>query len=105
MEKKFVDNDVFTFRVFLNGDLDNIRIPVYTPPFPQVDNAEKLYEQEDIVREAYFTPERINELKQMFIRRITENENPFRIECIDRDGGYNVTEDMLFTINKKSPSV
>lgn len=105
MKEKFVDNDVFVFQVHVKWDLRCLRIPVYTKPFPTRPTRQEWFEDEKTVEKAYFTKERIEELKKEVIRRIKNSENPFNIECIDRDGGYNVTEDMLFTIDEKSPSV
>ena len=93
--KKYVDNDVFKFRCALKWDLLDCDITVYTKPFP--DDAKDTDEQ---VMEKYFTKEKIDELKQMFIQRIQECENPLDIVCVDWDGGYEVTEDMLFDVEK-----
>ena len=105
MKKKFVDNEVFKFYVRLNTGLYNTYVTVYTPPLPMPKTEMESYEQEYEVQKAYFTPERIEELKKEFIKGIQEAENPFYISCGDRDGGYNVTEDMLFKMDEKSPSV
>lgn len=105
MEEKFVDNDVFVYEVHLKWDLGWLNIPVYTKPFPTRPTRQEWSEDEKTVEKAYFTKERIEELKKEVIRRIENSENPFNIECVDRDGGYNVTENMLFTIDEKSPSV
>lgn len=104
-EKKYVDNDVFVYQVHLKWDLRCFRIPVYTKPFPPRPTHQEWVKDEHTVEKAYFTKERIEELKKEVIRQIEKSENPFNIECIDRDGGYEVTEDMLFTIDEKSPSV
>ena len=95
--KKYVDNDVFKFRCSLKWSLTDDDITVYTKPFP--DDVSD-YKQTSLVEEKYFTKEKIDELKQIFIRRIQECENPFDIVCVDWDGGYDVTEDMLFDIEK-----
>lgn len=105
MEKKFVDNDVFVFQIHVKWDLRCLRVPVYTKPFQTRPTRQEWFEDEKTVKKAYFTKERIEELKKEVIRRIENSENPFNIECINRDGGHNVTEDMLFTIDEKSPSV
>jgi hypothetical protein len=93
--KKYVDNDVFKFRCAMKWDLLDYDITVYTKPFP--DDAKDTDEQ---VMEKYFTKEKIDELKQMFIQIIQECENPLDIVCVDWDGGYEVTEDMLFDVEK-----
>ena len=102
--KKYVDNDVFVFDCVLKWDLSRINdITIYTKPFPSkgfVMTEEELNMAEETVREKYFTQERINELKQQLIQKIQECENPFEISCVDMDGGYNVTEDMLFDVEK-----
>ncbi len=102
MNEKFVDNDVFVYQVDLKWDL---RIPVYTKPFPTRLTQQEWLKDEKTVEKAYFTKERIEELKKEVIRQIEKSENPFNIECVDRDGGYEVTEDMLFIVDEKSPSV
>ena len=108
-DKKYVPNDVFKFRISLNWDLDDEEITVYTKPFPEHSYAEfksdeqwqKMYDdEEDLVQERYFTQEKIDELKQIFIKKIQESKNPFNISCVDRDGGYNVTEEELFDIER-----
>ena len=102
--KKFVDNDVFVFDCTLKLDLSRINdITIYTKPFPSKGFAstdKELDAVEETVMKKYFTQERINELKQELIQKIQECENPFEISCVDRDGGYNVTEDMLFDIER-----
>lgn len=104
MEKKYVDNDVFRYRVSLKGDFIDKNITIYTKPFPDPifineDDFENEYKrQEDLIQEKYFTQEKIDELKQIFIKRIQESKCPFDIYCVDRDGGYNVTEDQLFDV-------
>jgi hypothetical protein len=102
--KKFVDNDVFVFDCELKWDLSRINgITIYTKPFPSewfCYTDEELNAAEETVRKKYFTQERINELKQQLIQKIQEFENPFEICCVDIDGGYNVTEDMLFDVEK-----
>ena len=109
MEKKYVDNDVFKFRVSLRWDLrDCPDITIYTKPFQsfpieKYKSEEQVIEfydsQEDLVQKKYFTQQKIDELKLKFIQRIQECKNPFNICCVDRDGGYNVTEDQLFSLD------
>lgn len=104
--KEYVDNDVWKYRVTLKSELEDKTIVVYTKPFPNpifVDENE--YDQEckrreDLVQERYFTKEKIEEIKQEFIKRIQESDNPFDIYCVDTDGGYNVTEDELFNLDE-----
>lgn len=95
---KKVDNNVFKFRCALKWYLVDDNITVYTKPFP--DDVKKMDEQASLVMEKYFTKERIDELKQKFIQRIQECENPLDIILVDLDGGYDVTEDMLFDVEK-----
>lgn len=106
-DKKYVPNDVFKFNVSLGWDFKDKDIVVYTKPFPDLPRGErkspeeiqKFYDsQEEIVQKKYFTQEKIDELKQIFIQQILESDNPFDICCVDRDGGWNVTEDQLLNI-------
>ena len=103
-EKKYVDNDVFKFRCALRGDIAVFDVTVFTKPFNNDnDNGLSLTgwgENEKLVQKKYFTPERINELKLKLIQKIQECQNPFDIYCVDVDGGYNVTEDELFDLEK-----
>lgn len=103
-EKKYVDNDVFKFRCTLRGNIAVFDVTVFTKPFDN-DNDYELSligcdENEKLVQKKYFTPERISELKHKLIQEIQECQNPFDIYCIDVDGGYNVTEDQLFDLEK-----
>ena len=109
MEKKYVDNDVFKYRVSLKSDFTDEDITIYTKPFPDFplgkykseEQVQKFYDdQEDLVQEKYFTSERIQELKDYFCKLIQEDKNPFYICCVDRDGSYNVTEEELFDLEK-----
>lgn len=110
-DKQYVDNDVFVFRLGLPWELANLEIPIYTNPSPKEWNDDynpglTLDKKEEMVEKAYFTPERIKELKQKIIKKIEECENPFEhISCTDVDGGYNVTEDELFYIEWVKPVV
>ena len=90
--KKKVDNEVFRFRVTIDLDLD---VNVFTRPFPEEDGDEYV-NQEKFVEEKYFSKEKIEELKQKFIKEINESDNPFYIFLYDRDANYDVTEDMIF---------
>ena len=111
MENKYVDNDVWKYRIELNWDIKSIEKTIFTKPFPdyyempieksmKYQTQEKYFdEQEEIVKEKYFTKERIEELKEIFIKRIQESENPFSINCVDTDGGWNVTEEELFSLD------
>jgi len=107
MNKEYVDNDVFRFRISLKGELELDDITIYTKPFPDFpigeykseEQVQKFYDdQEDLVQEKYFTQQKIDELKLKLIQKIQECKNPFYICCVDRDGGYNVTEDNLFNL-------
>lgn len=106
-ENKYVPNDVFKFRICLNPKFTDDQITLYTKPFPDFPpneyetfkEAKEFYDnQEDLVQEKYFTQQKIDELKLKFIQRIQESKNPFIICCVDRDGGYNVTEKQLFKL-------
>jgi hypothetical protein len=107
MKKKYVDNDVFQFRIQVDNDLFSKEITVYTKPFHKFilgELSEKEWykeynKQEELVQKKFFTQEKINELKQELIKQIQECDNPFYIFCLDRDSGYNVTEDKLFDLN------
>jgi len=103
----YVDNDVFRFRISLNSKFINDEITIYTKPFPDFpldeyeteNKTRKFYnDQEDLVQEKYFTQQKIDELKIKFIQKIQECKNPFNICCVDRDGGYNITEKDLFSL-------
>jgi len=109
MEKKYVDNDVWVYNIRLKET--NINKTLYTKPFTEYwlldeserDKYEDSYEywdkNEEFVKERYFTPERIQEYKDYFCKLIQESENPFSINCVDTDSGYNVTEDKLFNLD------
>ena len=100
----YVPNDVFKFRLTLKRGLDDLEFSVYVKPFPEDIECDdeslenQSYQQEKLVKEKYFTQKRIDELKLKFIQRIQECQNPFDIFCSDRDGGYNVTEEQLFSL-------
>ena len=109
MEKtNYVDNDVFKFRITLKREFDEEDITIYTKPFPNFpvcgykseEHVQSFYDgQEDLVQEKYFTQQKIDELKLKFIQKIQECKNPFYICCVDKDGGYNVTEKDLFSLD------
>ena len=83
-----VPNNVYKFNVYLILDcIDDII--VYTEP-------DTFNNDEDLVKKAYFTQERIDELKEKFINYIKETKNPFIISCNDTDCGYRVSDDMIF---------
>ena len=103
-ENKYVDNDVFRFRVSLKRGFEELEFPIYTKPFPK-DNIlsddecdKKNRREEELVKEKYFTQQCIDELKFKLIQKIQESKNPFNIYCVDRDGGYNVTKKQLFNL-------
>ena len=102
-EKKYVPNDVFRFGLSLKSDIELNDVTVYTKPFSQpwdkdYDESKEmtLDEQINLVKEKYFTKERIAKLKQKLIEKINSEENPFDIFCVDTDGDYCVTEKELF---------
>lgn len=108
-DKKYVDNDVWRYRISLNWETDSVEKTIYTKPFPDyyelpvekrlTMSPEEYWDwQEDLVKEKYFTKERIQEYKDYFCKLIQESENPFDIACVDTDGGYNVTEEQLFNL-------
>ena len=111
MENKYVDNNVWKYRIELNWDINSIEKTIYTKPLPEyyeLDESEQnkytnLYHYYDCladkVKEKYFTKERIEELKEMFIKQIRELENPFSINFVDTDSGWNVTEEELFKLD------
>jgi len=108
MNKEYVDNNVFKFRISLKSEFEDEDITIYTKPFPDFpfnkykseEQVQKFYnDQEDLVQEKYFTQQKIDELKLKLIQKIQECKNPFYIYCVDRDGGYNVTEDQLFNLD------
>ena len=102
----YVPNDVWKFRISLKND--SVEKTIYTKPFPEHTRdeyeteeqyRELLDKDENLVKERYFTPERIQEYKDYFCKLIQESENPFDIHCVDWDGGWNVTEEELFNID------
>lgn len=104
--RHYVDNNVWKFRIDLKNHYTEKTI--YTQPFPDFplgeykseEQVQKFYDdQEDLVQEKYFTPERIQEFKDYFCKLIQEDENPFYISCVDTDSGWNVTEEQLFKLD------
>lgn len=102
----YVPNNVWKFRIDLKNHYTEKTI--YTQPFPDFplseykseEQVQKFYDdQEDLVQEKYFTPERIQKYKDYFCKLIQESENPFYISCIDTDSGYNVTKEQLFNLD------
>jgi len=102
----YVDNDVWKFKIDLKNNY--VEKTIYTKPLPDFpigeykseEQVQKFYDdQENLVQEKYFTKERIQELKDYFCKLIQEDENPFYICCVDKDGGYNVTKDQLFSLD------
>ena len=84
-EKKYVDNDVFKYRVSLKCDLDLNDVTVYVKPFPKPWHKDydpskeiSLEEEEDLVQEKYFTQEKIDELKKKLVDRIMSEKKPIR---------------------------
>ena len=100
-ENNFVPNEVFVYSVWFQHYID---ISVYVKPFPEDysltdEEMEKVVKKhEDLVQSKYFTKERIEELKKEFIKKIQESDNPFKISCVDIDGGYEITEEKLFNL-------
>ena len=85
---KYVPNNVFTFRINCNIDLAPIQ--VFTDPS---------INDEDEVQAAYFTEEKLNEIRERFIDIIKNwKKPPFNIYCIDMDSDYKVTADDIFKI-------
>lgn len=89
-----VDNDVYKYRLY--PKVDYLEISVYTRPnviSPALD-------KEEVVKEKYFTEQRLEDLKAELIRQISElpAKELFAILCVDLDGGYNITEEQIFEI-------
>ena len=93
IQTEYVPNHVYKFEVTPLVDIPRIIVPV-----DRVDwNTDAFGNDEDKVQEAYFTKERINELKRKYIKMIEETENPFHIYCVDTDGDYAFTDDEIFS--------
>ena len=86
-QEKYVENDVFKFTIHLDYLHSIFHETVYTQP--------NTYDEEGI-KHAYFTQEKVDEWKRKIAESILSSNCPFFIECTDRDGGYNITEDQLF---------
>lgn len=99
IDKKYVPNEVYKFRCALKYDLCNINETVYIKPLPEHLEDLSLDECENLVMEKYFTQDKIDALKDKFIKQIQASDNPFDIHCVDVYSGYNVTEDKLFNLN------
>ena len=86
--KEYVPNDVYRFRI--SPVVDAVEVTLYTK--------EKNYPDE-VVQEAFFTDDMKCKMKEALVKEIREND--LNIVCVDRDGGYNVTEDQLFLIDEE----
>lgn len=84
MEKKIVPNEVFTYAIYFDVCFGET---VYVEPYK--------YTDEEVAKK-YFTEDKINELKAKVIQKIVNEPNPFVINCVDEDGGYNITEEEIF---------
>jgi hypothetical protein len=89
-----VDNDVYKFRLY--PKVDYLEVSVYTRP----DAIPSTLDKEKVVKNRYFTEERLEGLKAELIRQISElpAKELFAILCVDLDGGYNITEEQIFEI-------
>ena len=96
-KKEYVPNKVFKFVCYLDNEFCKFEKTIYTTPFS---DDKTLNERIDIVKQHYFTQEKIKELKEELINKIKNSKNPFDIFCSDVDSGYNVTEEQLFKFNK-----
>lgn len=102
---EYVDNDVYKYRVSL--DINYPEIVVYTKPLEPCRNVENIFRDdyekmkenlERKVKEKYFTEKRLHQIKKDICDKIMGGEYPLNIYLDDTDGGYNVTEDMLFDV-------
>ena len=85
------------YKFSINPDIDLLSMYkwVYVKPFHIDEEDDETYHpdpREDMVKNAYFTQERIDELKRELIRRIEESNCPFTIFCSDYDE-YSVSND------------
>ena len=90
----------YTFSIAPKSSVVNQYITVHVKPFTVGteqgdDEVWSPDPREAIVQDAYFTPERIAELKRELIKRIEETDNPFAIWCSDYDE-YEVDKDKIF---------
>lgn len=82
---------VYKFNITPDIDLLSMSEWVYVKPFHVEEEDDETYHPdpgEDMVKDAYFTQERIDELKRELIRRIEESNCPFTIICSDYDEYY-----------------
>ena len=94
-----VDAAAFTFGVVPKDSVIRQYVTVHVKPFEErLDDDGWSDPREQIVQKAYFTPERIEELKRELIRRIEESDNPFCIWCSDSDS-YEVDKNQIFRLN------
>ena len=88
--------DVFRFRVYIDDwNILNPERTVYTNMFSEEYEPEcpELEEKQETVKNLYFTPERIQKIKEEMCKKIMETQ--LTIECVDSDGGYTVDESEL----------
>ena len=104
MKDGYVDAEKHEFSIDLFPfEMTNLRIPVYVKPLEYTieefkEKGDKLFDDWDNkVKEKYFTKERIDELKELFIKRIRETENPFHIAEVDGDR-FDVPEELIFNL-------
>ena len=104
MNKVYLENNVYKFRISFDKSLET---SVYVKSFPDLTGSNLTFEQreneyrrrEQLVKEKYFTKEKIDEYKKEFIKMIEETENPFDIYCYDEDAGYKITENELTNLD------
>lgn len=99
-KKKQVQNEGFTYDIYLNPDLWVSRRTVYTKPF-----STKPLKRDDYLNYcskkvigSYFTKEKIEELKQELIQKIKDCDNPFSMTFVDHNRDCNVSEEELFNV-------
>lgn len=85
--------EAYEMRITLNEDLEDIEEWVYT---------EEGETHEEDLEKIYLTKEKIEELKQKFIKRIQESENPFDIYTCDTDA---FDKEMLLKYHGKLPEL
>ena len=82
---------VYKFSINPNMNILSMSERVYVKPFHIEEEDDETYHpdpREDMVKEAYFTQEKIDDLKRELIRRIEESNCPFTIICNDYDEYY-----------------